>query len=189
ELADTTIAGTLVLQAKNWATSLAVAELEVARDAAGRWRVVEKRGRILRPAPDAGSERLAEALAEAHARTRAYVARTIGTSTTEWSARASRVEDTPILDLINEVQRAASGAELSSTAAFSLTARIPKGPVTVADVAGLYIYDNTLKAIRVSGRQLREYLERSAEYYLPCPAGACERVVNPDVPGYNYDVI
>jgi 2',3'-cyclic-nucleotide 2'-phosphodiesterase (5'-nucleotidase family) len=189
EVADTTIAGTLVMQAKNWATSLAVAELEVVADEEGEWRVVEKHGRILRPDMTRSAPRLEVALADAHERTRAYVARTIGTSTAEWSARAARVRDTPILDLINEVQREAAGADLSSTAAFSLSAQIPEGPITVADVAGLYIYDNTLKAVRISGAQLRAYLEKSAEYYLPCPGAECERVVNPEVPGYNFDVL
>jgi 2',3'-cyclic-nucleotide 2'-phosphodiesterase (5'-nucleotidase family) len=117
------------------------------------------------------------------------VARRIGTSAAEWTSRRARVEDTPILDLINEVQRRVTGAELSSTAAFSLTSRIPAGPVTVADVAGLYVYDNTLKAVRISGAQLRAYLEKSAEYYLPCPGGACAQVTNPAVPGYNFDVV
>lgn len=189
ELADTTIGTTLLLQAKNWATSLAVAELELRTDAEGRWRVESKRGRILRPTPGRSDPRLTALLAGPHERTRAYVARTIGTSTAEWSSRSSRVEDTPIIDLINEVQRKASGAELSGAAPFSLTSRIPRGPVTVADVAGLYIYDNTLKAIRISGAQLRAYLEKSAEYYLPCPASRCERIVNPRVPGYNFDVV
>ncbi len=59
----------------------------------------------------------------------------------------------------------------------------------MADVAGLYVYDNTLKAVRISGKQLREYLEKSAEYYLPCPGARCERLTNPDVPGYNFDVV
>ena len=79
-------------------------------------------------------------------------------------AADARVEDTPILDFINEVQRAAAGADLSATAAFDLGAGIPEGQITVADVAGLYIYDNTLKAVRITGAQLRAYLEKSAEY-------------------------
>ena len=128
-------------------------------------------------------------MAQAHERTKAYVSRRIGTSAAEWTSARARAEDTPILDLINEVQRRATGAELSSTAAFSLTSRIPAGPVTVADVAGLYVYDNTLKAVRITGAQLRAYLEKSAEYYLPCPAAACDRLVNPAVPGYNFDVV
>ncbi|HEX5520514.1 MAG TPA: 5'-nucleotidase C-terminal domain-containing protein, partial [Longimicrobiaceae bacterium] len=189
ELADTTINGVLVQQAKNWATSLAVAELQLAAEPGGAWRVTAKHGQILRPAKGAIGERFAAALAEADARTRAFVSREIGTSTAEWSAREARVRDTPILDLINEVQRRASGAELSGTAAFTLGSRIPEGPVTVADIAGLYVYDNTLKAVRISGAELRAYLEKSAEYYLPCPAAACERVINPEVAGYNFDVV
>ncbi|HEX8673290.1 MAG TPA: 5'-nucleotidase C-terminal domain-containing protein [Longimicrobium sp.] len=188
EVADTTIGGVLVMQAKNWGASLAVAELELERGAAG-WRVAGKRGRILRPAKGATSPEFEAMLATAHQRTRDYVARRIGTSSVEWSAARSRVEDTPILDLINDVQMRASGAELSAAAAFSLDARIPAGPITVADVAGLYLYDNTLKAVRVSGAQLRAFIEKSAEYYLPCPAAHCEKLVNPAVPGYNFDVV
>ena len=188
ELADTTIDGVLVQQAKNWGTSLAVAEIDLAW-ADGRWTVASKRGKILRPAAGSTSPRLEEALAAAHERTKAYVARRIGTSSAEWTSELARTRDTPILDLINEVQRRVTGAELSSTAAFSLSSRIPAGPITVADVAGLYIYDNTLKAVRISGAQLRAYLEKSAEYYLPCPGSTCERVTNPEVPGYNFDVV
>lgn len=189
EVADTTIAGTLVVQAKNWATSLATAEIELVAEAGGDWRIAGARGRTIRPAEDAIDTSLVASLAGAHERTRAYVGRVIGTSPVEWSGRTARVEDTPILDLVNEVQRSVTGADLSSTAAFTLSSRLPEGPVTVADVAGLYVYDNTLKAIRISGSQLRAYLEKSAEYFLPCREDACDRVVNPDVAGYNFDVI
>jgi 2',3'-cyclic-nucleotide 2'-phosphodiesterase / 3'-nucleotidase / 5'-nucleotidase len=189
EVADSVIGGALVLQAKNWAASLAVAEIDLVVDASGDWRVESKRGSIVRPAPGGGSDRLADILAPAHRRTMEYVGRTIGHSIGDWSARTARVEDTPILDLINEIQREVTGADLSAASAFNLTARLPEGPVSVADVAGLYVYDNTLRAVRLSGAQLRAYLEKSAEYYLPCPGGACERVTNPAVPGYNFDVI
>jgi 2',3'-cyclic-nucleotide 2'-phosphodiesterase/3'-nucleotidase len=188
EVADTTINGVLVQQAKNWGASLAVATLRMeTRD--GRWHVISKHGEILRPTEGRTDARLEAALAQAHERTRQYVARQIGTSTEEWTSETARTRDTPISDLVNEVEMRATGADLASTAAFSLTARIPRGPVTVADVAGLYVYDNTLKAIRISGAQLRAYLEKSAEYYLPCPAAQCDRITNPAVPGYNFDVV
>lgn len=189
ELADTTLNGVLLLQAKNWGASLAVATIELEETASGGWRVTEKHGRILRPVEGRVDARLAAELADAHRRTIAYVSRQIGTSTEEWTSELARTRDTPILDLINDMQRRVTGAELSATAAFSLTSRIPRGPITVADVAGLYVYDNTLKALRISGAQLRAFIEKSAEYYLPCPAAACARVTNPSVPGYNFDVV
>ena len=188
EVADTTIAGTLLLQAKNWGGSLAVAELELRTGDAG-WEVVSKHGGTLRPDSAALAPRLVEALSTADRRTRDYVSRPIGSSAAEWSAATARVRDTPILDLINEVQRQATGADLSGTAAFTLDARIPEGPVTVADIARLYIYDNTLKALRISGADLRAYLEKSAEYYLPCPGASCAQLINPGIPGYNFDVV
>jgi 2',3'-cyclic-nucleotide 2'-phosphodiesterase/3'-nucleotidase len=189
EVADTTINGVLVQQAKNWGASLAVATLDLAQGADGRWRVTSKRGQILRPVDGRVDARLVAALGEAHRRTQAYVSRQIGVSTDEWTSELSRTRDTPIMDLIDDVERKVTGADLASTAAFSLTSRIPRGPITVADVAGLYVYDNTLKAVRISGAQLRAYLEKSAEYYLPCPEARCERVTNPAVPGYNFDVV
>jgi 2',3'-cyclic-nucleotide 2'-phosphodiesterase (5'-nucleotidase family) len=188
EVADTTVGGTLVLQSRNWGASLAVAELELTHTAAG-WEVRRKSGRTLRPAPGTTSPMLEAAVADAHERTRAYVQQVIGTSTAEWNSALSRTRATPILDLINAVQQRVTGADLSAASAFTLNARIPAGPVTVADVAGLYVYDNTLKAVRITGAELRAYLEKSAEYYLPCPGLTCERVTSREVPGYNFDVV
>src|SRR5829696_9480264 len=51
----------------------------------------------------------------------------------------------------------------------------------------LYPYDNTLRAVRITGRQLREYLEQSARYYRTDANGIPS--VNPGVPGYNFDVV
>ena len=80
EVADTTINGVLVLQAKNWGASLAVATLELQESGDGGWRVAEKHGRILRPAEGRVDARLQAALADAHRRTQEYVSRQIGTS-------------------------------------------------------------------------------------------------------------
>ncbi|MFN2433106.1 MAG: 5'-nucleotidase C-terminal domain-containing protein, partial [Gemmatimonadota bacterium] len=60
----------------------------------------------------------------------------------------------------------------SSTAIFNTDARIPEGPVTFAELSRLYPYENTLQAIRITGAQLRAYLEASAGYFRRlCAAG------------------
>ena len=51
--------------------------------------------------------------------------------------------------------------EVSST----LSALEIEDLVTVRDVAGLYIYDNTLLGVRVTGADIRAYLEYSARYF------------------------
>jgi 2',3'-cyclic-nucleotide 2'-phosphodiesterase (5'-nucleotidase family) len=91
------------------------------------------------------------------------------------------------MDLILEVERKSTGAQLASTAAFSLDASLDAGPVTVARLAALYPYDNTLRKIVISGQQLRDYLEFSARYYRTAAAGAVS--VDPAIPGYNFDIV
>ena len=68
-----------------------------------------------------------------------------------------------------------------------LGARIDSGPITVGEIARLYPYENTLSAVRITGAQLRAYLEYSARYYGTF--GTTEPPVHTDVPGYNFDVV
>ena len=187
EVADTVINGVLLLQPRNWASSVALAHLALER-VGGEWVVVGKGGRLV---PTAGHEEhpaIVAATEGAHLATISYVTTPIGSTTVRWSADSARVADTPIVDFILEVERAATGADLASTAAFSLGASLGPGPITVADLARLYPYDNTLRAVRISGRQLRDYLEYSARYYAGWPAGG-EGVVADEVPGYNFDIV
>ena len=189
ELADTLINGVLLTQAKNWASSLAAVEVRLQREGPSRWAVATKRATILRPAPGRADAAFLDSLRPPHERTLAYVRSVVGRSAARMEAREARVKDTPILDLINEVQRRAAGADLAATAAFNLNAVIPEGDVTVADLAGLYVYDNTLKAVRITGAQLKAFLEKSASYYRGWPPPEGATVTNFDVPGYNYDVV
>lgn len=189
ELADTTINGVLLTQAANWARSVAAATVRLKRIRRGEWTVIAKRSEILRPTPGRADTAFLAALRDAHERTVAYVNSVVGRSPVRWEARTARVEDTPILDFINEVQRRVAGADLSATAAFNLRAAIPEGPIRVADLAGLYIYDNTLRAVRITGAELRAYLEKTAEYYRGWPPAEGSTVTDFEVPGYNFDVV
>lgn len=179
EVRDTSINGVLLTQAKNWAQSLARVQLTLERRAANDWIVIHKKGEILRPNPARADTAFLDSMRWQHERTVEYVKSIAGRSAQSLNASRARVIDTPIIDFINEVQRKVAGTDLSAAAAFDLNASIPAGPVTIADLAGLYVYDNTLKAIRVSGTQLRAYLEKSAEFYGK----------DAKIPGYNFDIV
>jgi 2',3'-cyclic-nucleotide 2'-phosphodiesterase/3'-nucleotidase/5'-nucleotidase len=213
ELADSTLVtaanprGVLLTQASNWARSLAVATVrlerrggrgtgEVRAGGAGHgthgdsgWQVVSKRATLLHPLPERADTAFLDSMRWEHERTVAYVNSVIGHSPVRWEAREARIRDTPILDFINEVMRRRAGTDLSATAAFSTGAAIPEGEITVADLAGLYVYDNTLRAVRITGAELRAFLEKSAEYYHGWPAPAGGTVTDFSVPGYNFDVV
>jgi len=186
EMADTVIGTTLLMQPKNWAASVAIAHLGMQRRD-GRWHVVSKRSRLVAAARHRENPTVVAVTQEGHRATIQYANAPIGSTPVTWRADSARVVDTPLIDFILEVERQAAGAQLASTAAFSLDASLAAGPITVARLSALYPYDNTLRAVKLSGGQLRAYLEQSARYYRRNVDGSAE--VDPEIPGFNYDIV
>ena len=194
QIRDTVIAGVHFVQPLPWAQSLAVAHVWLVRRAGGgagaggqRYRVARIRGDQVGLAdvrPDPGLTRSLQAV---HEQVRAWAGVPIAQTDDTWSARYARAEDTPAIDLVNEVQRRTAGTQLSSTAAFNPQAGFGPGPVRLRDVAALYPYENTLKAVRIDGATLARYLERSSEYFLTHTPGGS--LINDRIPGYNYDIV
>ena len=186
EVGDTLINGVLLMQPKNWATSVGVAHLALLRDG-GRWRVAGRRSSVVQAARHAEQRAVLAATEPAHVATVTWVTAPIGRTPVAWRADSARVADTPLIDFILEVERRAAGSDLASTAAFSLDASLDAGAITAARLQALYPYDNTLRAIRISGTQLRDYLEQSARYYRTGANGVAS--VDPTIPGFNFDIV
>jgi 2',3'-cyclic-nucleotide 2'-phosphodiesterase / 3'-nucleotidase / 5'-nucleotidase len=183
EIRDTVINGVHFVQPKNWAQSLSVVHVFVVQG-----KVVSVRADLipLRTTPEL--PRFARRLDAAHQAARLWAATPIGTAGAGFDARYARVQDGALLDFINEVQRRKTGAQLSAAAAFEVQAGLPNGEVHMRDVAGVYPYENTLRAVRISGQQLREFLEQSARYFETYQPGA-RQIINDSVPGFNFDVV
>ena len=188
EVRGATIGQTLLIQPKNWATSVDVAHLTVSR-VGGAWRVTDKRSDLIQAAGHAEDPAVLAATASIHRETVAYVTTPIGTTPERWTADSARIKDTPLIDFILETERKAAGSDLASTAAFSTDVTMGLGPITIAQVAQLYPYDNTLRAVRITGRQLRDYLEFSSRYYKTLPSPTAPLETDPQVPGYNFDIV
>ncbi|WP_053334093.1 5'-nucleotidase C-terminal domain-containing protein [Gemmatimonas phototrophica] len=190
ELVDSTINGALVMQPRNWAGSVALGTLTLERRKR-RWVVVEHKGRSVRVAGHREHPEVLAASRGTHEATVAWVNAPVGRTTVAWPGDSARVADMPITDLVNEVMRRTSGADLSATAAFSLDAGLDIGAVTQAELSRLYPYDNTLRAVRISGTQLRAFLEHSARYYRTVgnDGVAPNGIIDPSVPGFNFDVV
>jgi 2',3'-cyclic-nucleotide 2'-phosphodiesterase/3'-nucleotidase len=172
----------------------------------GRWRMASGTSTLLNSNTVDADPRVLDITAKAHQNVRDYVNSVIGTSTAAMSAATARYEDTAAIDFINYVQadavKAATGTTLpvlSIAAPFNRLAAIPAGQVTVKDIAGLYIYDNTLLGIQFTGAQVRAYLEFSAQYFKqisgtgPFTADEITNAVTPlapnGTPDYNYDIM
>src|SRR5436190_3526763 len=186
EMRDYVVNGVHFVQPRNFALSLAVVHVSLVKEPSG-YRVVSIRPELIPLATVAEQPRFVRRFAAAHERVRVWAATPLGTAGPGFSARYGRAEDTPLLDFINDVQRRRAGADLSAAADFDLGAGLPEGEVRERDVAGIYPYENTLRAIRISGDQLKTYLEQAARYFRTYQPGAPP--INDSVPGFNFDVV
>ena len=183
------INGVLLTQANAWGRHLARADLYLQKTETG-WRMYAKAARTI-PADDRiEADPEIVKLAEPYDReTQGWLSRVIGESSQELTARDARFRDTAILDLIQKVQLEAGKADVSMVASFNADARIAKGPVSVRDIAGLYVYENTLAVLEVTGRQLKDALEHSAKYFKPyVPGKPLNELVDEKIPAYNFDI-
>jgi 2',3'-cyclic-nucleotide 2'-phosphodiesterase/3'-nucleotidase len=181
--------GVLLLQASNWGRHLARADVVLARDGTPGWHVASKQGRTI-PITDSTpiDAELAKIVEPYDRETRAWLARPIGESKQDLTLAGARFRDAALLDLIQRVQLDAGRADVSMAANFNSRARLSKGNVTVRDIAGLYIYENTLVVIEVTGRQLKAALEHSARFFREyVPGKTPAELVDNRIPDYDFD--
>ncbi|GHG45829.1 multifunctional 2',3'-cyclic-nucleotide 2'-phosphodiesterase/5'-nucleotidase/3'-nucleotidase [Sinomonas cellulolyticus] len=198
----------LLSEPKYWGMRVTVMDLDLQK-VSGTWTVSSASAALLdakTAAPDAAVVRAVDA---AHQRVVQYVNQVIGTSTAPLKTATGCWEDVAAIDAINYIQAHTIKGELAGTpaaglpvlsiaAAFSRGVDVPAGPLTVRDVAGLYIYDNTLLSIKVTGAQVKDYLEWSAQYYRTVTTttvaaadltNAVTALAPSGTPDYNYDVV
>lgn len=190
EVTDTTINGVLVVQPRNWATSVAVVTLDLERRA-GRWALTAKRGETVQSLGWPEQPTLVRRVARAHRAAVQYSTAVIGRTSVAWTTDSSRMVDRPLIDLIQAVQQRESGAELSFASVFTTEARFEAGNITVERLVALYPYENTLRALKLTGAQIRAHLEHTNRYWVVERAAHGTFTVrnDPNIPGYNYDVL
>ncbi|MBO3731502.1 bifunctional metallophosphatase/5'-nucleotidase [Glycomyces niveus] len=170
----------------------------------GKWKVESVKASILNSNEVEEDERIVAILSDEHNEVVTYVNQVVGQAAIDLDTAEARYKDEPIIDLITKVQEDTVKAALAGTAhadlpvvaqasPFSRTSVIPAGDVRIKDLSSLYIYDNTLVAKLMTGAQIRDYLEYSAQYFVQTAAGAA---VDPNAitnaegrPDYNYDYV
>ncbi len=184
--------GVIVSQPSSHAKRLTRIDLELERRG-GHWRIASWTGENLSVRGVTPDLAIVAAAAPAHRRVVAALDGPVGHVTAPVSVRGCRLGDCAALDLIHAVQLEASGADLSLASLLTTrTPDLPPGPVTWRWVYALYVYPNTLVAVRLTGRQVKDVLEHAALYYagLDCPGGdGCRLLSNPRIRGYNVDTM
>lgn len=200
-----------------WGRALGVIELAL-RHRDGRWQVdaENSRSRLMSitdadGTPVDADPVIAERIADAHQGTLDYVNQPIAHSDIDMTTFFADVGDSSALDVVNRAQADflhtlidASRPDLRGLPLLSAAApfktgsagpddytQVAAGALAVRHAADLYLYPNTLVAVKVNGAQLKLWLEQSARRFrqIDPTLTTPQPLVDDNVPGYNFDVI
>ena len=194
EVPERIINGVLLTQAKNSGASLARVDLDLERFASGAWRVAAKHSVVLPITEQVPADpEIVQLAAPYEQATQAYLDAAVATSPKELRGTTARFEDEPLVDLIHTVQMEAGHADVSLAGMLYTGSRLPQGRVSIRQVASLYVYENYLYTVEMTGARLRAALEHSASMLpaWPFPGGQAPRLpdFNVDsVAGVNYTI-
>lgn len=178
----------------------------------GKWKVDQSHTEIRKVdensnAADPNILKLAE---QVHQGTISYVRQEVGQTTAPINSYFALVQDDPSIQIVNNAQiwyvkdQLAGTPEanlplLSAAAPFKAGSRndasaytdIPAGPLAIKNVADLYLYDNATALLKVTGKDLREWLEMSAGQFNQIDPNKpqAQDLINTDYRTYNFDVI
>lgn len=212
-----TLMGKPATMAGFWGSHLGLIDLALEVDG-DQWRIVAAESsarpiyeRIERdniPLVESQQEVL-DAVADIHAETLEYIRRPVGETSAPLHSYFALVADDPSVQIVAQAQlwyteQMMAGTEweglpiLSAAAPFKAGGRggpdyytdVRPGAVAIKNVADLYLYPNTVRAVLITGAQVKDWLERSAGIFNQVEAGASDVVlINGEFPSYNFDVI
>ncbi|MEO6323333.1 MAG: bifunctional UDP-sugar hydrolase/5'-nucleotidase [Thermoanaerobaculia bacterium] len=182
------------IQPGRWGDLLTRVDVTFEARKEGGWTVTDLKGELLPSDASIASDPMIVKLAAPHdLAARAYLDERIAVAEDAFPADRARLEDTALLDLINEAQLSATGADLSMTSLLpgGKYEGIAKGQVTVRDIYALYPYENQLVAVEIDGTILKACLEHAAEFYgaTSWAEGRLVLSMKEGMIPYNYDVI
>ncbi len=92
---------------------------------------------------------------------KAYVDKPIGKFMETISTREAMFGDSPFVDVIHAIQLDLTKADVSFSAPLTFDTSIKEGEVFVRDMFKLYKYENLLYTMRLSGKEIKDFLEYS----------------------------
>ena len=189
------INGVLVVENKNAGATVSEIHLYLQRSLDGKWKVKNRTSENLTIKDYAPDPELTALLAEYDARAKADAVTVIGELRGGDLAPANEisflpqamVQDTALLDFINEVQMYYTGAQVAATALTSMTSQMKEGTIRKCDMASIYTYQNTLYKLQMNGLQLRKFMEWSAAFFKTWEKQDVTLAFDPSVRYYLYD--
>lgn len=95
-----------------------------------------------------------------------FVTEVIGESHADLKSEDAFFGPSSFMSLLHKLQLKISGAQISFAAPLSFNAEIKSGPVKVSDMFSLYKYENMLYVLRLSGQEIKNYLEEAYDQWV-----------------------
>lgn len=190
ELAGARVGNVWLVQPGHWGRSLARLDFRLRRGSDARLSLLSTRAALLSAVMAEPDQQILELARPYHELTERYLAQPVALAPAELDGRWGRIQDTALVDAIHAVQLHYAKADVSLTALFNPRVRIPAGWVSVRQIAAIYVYDNELYAVEATGQMVKDALENAARFFRSCPDAACSHgpLIDPTVPGFNYDM-
>ncbi|OAS86699.1 bifunctional metallophosphatase/5'-nucleotidase [Metabacillus litoralis] len=171
----------------------AIGKVEFLFDKSQGMKIVDKTVTMIKAENTNTDEKLLALVKENEQKTQEWLDQPIGKVVGDMMIKdgfSLRLKEHPIIEFINKVQMDAAGVSISATALFYNESPGIPNQITMRDIVANYIYPNTLKVIRVSGKDIKDALERSAAYFL-LKDGIIDvnpEFTHPKPQHYNYDM-
>ena len=170
--------------------------LQMRKDQQGRWQVAGRRIELLSCAEAEPDAELVKLLHDVHEKSMAMANRVIGEVSEDFfddplflpHIPKAVLQESALLNLINKVMSENSGADVSMASLFDEKSNLHAGPFRYKDACSVYRYDNTLMAVKVTGAQLKNIMERfSGSFFNAYRPGDVTISFNPNMRLYEYD--
>ena len=100
---------------------------------------------------------------------REFTVREVGRLDTDLVTRASFAGMCPYMNLLHNVCLSSTGAEISFAAPLTFNRTIKAGTLIYNDLFTIYPYENQLFTLRLSGQEIKDYLEYSYDGWIQTP--------------------
>ena len=150
----------LILGTKGYAGTITEARVQLDKNDSGKWESTIT-GNIIETKNYEPDPEFMNKFNYAYRQTKSYVSKPIGELTETISAEKSLFGDSEFSDLINIIQLELTGANVSFTAPLSMHSEIDSGTIFVRDMFDLYKYENLLYTMKLTGKEIKDYLEYS----------------------------
>lgn len=190
----TLVNGVLVVQPGKNGSHYGELNLTLEKNTAGKWNLIHKEATLHALDTIESDSELLTYITPLEKSTQAWLDNPVGWIKGEMTIKNPfevRIKKHPFIQLIQDIQLEASGADISVTSLLNNDSTGFHSTVTMRDIISNYMYPSTLVVLELSGQVIKAAIEQSAQYFILDERGKITinpAYLKPKAQHYNYDM-